>query len=157
MSTILFEDKGEINMDFEESQTKINLARAFAGECQGGARYQFIAQKAMQENKKNIQMLFKTLAKNEMAHAKLFYDYIVEKCGETCKVEFDADYPYVSPMLDVSLKNEEKIEREKKKLKGKNLKVFILSLQVLQRQRAFPTLLKVLSLLQKLKKRTQLF
>ena len=38
-------------MDFENSQTKTNLARAFAGECQAGARYQFIAQKAMQEGK----------------------------------------------------------------------------------------------------------
>ena len=59
-------------VDFQESQTKTNLARAFAGECQGGARYQFIAQTAIGEDKKNIQMLFKYLAKNEMNHAKNF-------------------------------------------------------------------------------------
>ena len=53
-------------VNFEESKTKTNLARAFAGECQAGARYQFIAQKAIGENKKNIQMLFKNLAKMHM-------------------------------------------------------------------------------------------
>ena len=72
-------------MDFEQSQTKTNLARAFAGECQAGARYQFIAQKAMQEGKKNIQMLFKTLAKNEMAHAKVFWDLIAKNSKEEQK------------------------------------------------------------------------
>ncbi len=82
-------------MNFEESQTKINLARAFAGECQGGARYQFIAQKAMQENKKNIQMLFKTLAKNEMAHARVFWDLIAKHSKNTQKnIEIKAGYPF---------------------------------------------------------------
>lgn len=82
-------------MDFEESQTKINLARAFAGECQGGARYQFIAQKAMQENKKNIQMLFKTLAKNEMAHARVFWDLIAKYAKKPVKnIEIKAGYPF---------------------------------------------------------------
>ena len=82
-------------MDFENSQTKTNLARAFAGECQAGARYQFIAQKAMQEDMKNIQMLFKTLAKNEMAHAKVFFD-LISKHGknEEKNIEIKAGYPF---------------------------------------------------------------
>lgn len=99
-------------MNFNESKTKQNLAKSFAAECQAGARYQFMATQAQMNKLFYIKDTMKMIAKNEMAHAKLFYDYIVEKCGETCKVEFDADYPYVSPMLDVSLKNEEKIERE---------------------------------------------
>ena len=61
-------------INFSESKTKTNLARSFAGECQAGARYQFIASKAQQENKENIKMLFKNLAKNEMAHAKKFWE-----------------------------------------------------------------------------------
>lgn len=82
-------------MNFDESQTKTNLARAFAGECQGGARYQFIAQKAMQENMKNIQMLFKTLAKNEMAHAKVFWDLIAKHSSEVQEnIEIKAGYPF---------------------------------------------------------------
>lgn len=99
-------------MNFNESLTKQNLAKSFAAECQAGARYQFMATQAQLSKLFFIKDTMKMIAKNEMAHAKLFYDYIVEKCGEKCKVEFDADYPYVSPMLDVSLKTEEKIERE---------------------------------------------
>ena len=82
-------------MNFDESQTKTNLARAFAGECQGGARYQFIAQKAMQEGNKNIQMLFKTLAKNEMAHAKVFWQLISKHSNnEQHNIEIKAGYPF---------------------------------------------------------------
>lgn len=99
-------------MNFNESLTKQNLAKSFAAECQAGARYQFMATQAQLSKLFFIKDTMKMIAKNEMAHAKLFYDYIVEKCGEKCKVEFDTDYPYVSPMLDVSLKTEEKIERE---------------------------------------------
>ena len=48
-------------VDFEKSETKINLARAFAGECQDGARYQFIAKQAEQEGYQYIKTLLKTL------------------------------------------------------------------------------------------------
>ena len=82
-------------MNFDESQTKTNLARAFAGECQGGARYQFIAQKAMQEGKNNIQMMFKSLAKNEMAHARIFWDLIAKNSSVPQKnIEIKAGYPF---------------------------------------------------------------
>jgi len=82
-------------MNFDESQTKVNLARAFAGECQAGARYQFIASKAIQEQKKNIQMLFKDLAKNEMAHAKTFWDLIQTNASEKPNnIEIKAGYPF---------------------------------------------------------------
>ena len=82
-------------MDFNESQTKTNLARAFAGECQAGARYQFVAQKAMEEQKKNIQMLFKELAKNEMAHAKRFWELIAKHSGGVqTNIEIKAGYPF---------------------------------------------------------------
>ena len=47
-------------VDFNESQTKTNLARAYSGECQAGSRYQFIAQKAMTEDKKSFKCCLKT-------------------------------------------------------------------------------------------------
>lgn len=101
-------------MDFEKSQTKINLARAFAGECQAGARYQFIAQKAMAEDKKNIQMFFKTLAKNEMAHAKAFWQIIADKSSKPqANIEIKAGYPFEDADLLQSIKiaaNNEKSE-----------------------------------------------
>ena len=37
---------GIMNIDFQESKTKENLARSFAAECQEGARYQFMAKMA---------------------------------------------------------------------------------------------------------------
>lgn len=98
-------------MNFNESQTKVNLAKSFAAECQAGARYQFMATQAQNEMLFYVKDTMKMLAKNEMAHAKLFYNYIVEKGGE-CKVDLEADYPYAEPKLDVSLCAEKKIEQE---------------------------------------------
>lgn len=101
-------------MNFDESQTKINLARTFAGECQAGARYQFIAQKAMQENKKNIQMLFKNFAKNEMSHAKTVWDLIAKNSKNLQKnIEIKAGYPFEDGELMEMIKfasNNEKSE-----------------------------------------------
>ncbi len=99
-------------MKFNDSKTKENLAKAFAAECQAGARYQFMATQAQSEGLVFVKDTLKAIAKNEMAHAKLFYDYILENCGEKCKVEFNADYPYVCPALDQSLLEESKIEEE---------------------------------------------
>lgn len=99
-------------MDFSKSQTKHNLARAFAAECQAGARYQFMATQAQTEQLVFIKDTMKMLAKNEMAHAKLFYDYITDKCGSKCVVDLDADYPFVEETLENSLKQEAQIEQE---------------------------------------------
>ena len=62
--------------NFATSKTKLNLARAFAGESQDGARYQFLAKQALNEGYYYMQMIFKTHAKNEMAHAKRFFDLL---------------------------------------------------------------------------------
>ena len=99
-------------MNFNQSKTKQNLAKSFAAECQAGARYQFMATQAQNEKLVYVKDTMKLIAKNEMAHAKLFYDYIVDKCGEECKVDFEADYPYVQPNLEVSLMAEAEIEQE---------------------------------------------
>ena len=98
-------------MNFNESQTKVNLAKSFAAECQAGARYQFMATMAQNENLVYIKDTMKMIAKNEMAHAKLFYDYIVENGGD-CKVSLEADYPYVNADLENSLCMEMQIEQE---------------------------------------------
>lgn len=99
-------------MKFNESLTKQNLAKSFAAECQAGARYQFMATQAQNEELFFVKDTLKLIAKNEMAHAKLFYDYIVENSGEKCEVEFNADFPYIDPSLQNSLKEEARIERE---------------------------------------------
>ena len=98
-------------MDFNISETKKNLAKAFAAECQAGARYQFMATMAQNEKLFYIKDTMKMLAKNEMAHAKLFYDYITENSGKDSVIEFDADYSYLESKLEVSLKKEAEIEK----------------------------------------------
>ena len=35
--------------NFEDSKTYKNLARGFAGECQAGARYQFLSKQCLKE------------------------------------------------------------------------------------------------------------
>ena len=93
-------------MDFDESKTKINLARAFAGECMGGARYQFIAKEAMSQGYSYISDTLKALAKNEMAHARVFYDHLLELSnGKLSNIEISAGYPFEDYELSNSLKN----------------------------------------------------
>lgn len=98
-------------MEFNESVTKTNLARSFAAECQAGARYQFMSKMALADNQKFLSDTMKTLAKNEMAHAKVFYDTIVEKSQEKCKnISIEAGYPFETPELNTSLLGESLIE-----------------------------------------------
>lgn len=100
-------------MDFKESQTLKNLTRAFAGECQDGAFYQFMADEATQNNLSYVSTILKQLATNEMAHAKVFYDYIGDKCpGGVDMVEIKATYPMkhgkLNEMLEAKAENEER-------------------------------------------------
>lgn len=98
-------------MDFNESVTKTNLARSFAAECQAGARYQFMSKMALQDQQKFISDTLKTLAKNEMAHAKVFYDFIIKLSGGNVKnIAIEAGYPFDVPELSNSLLEESKIE-----------------------------------------------
>lgn len=92
--------------NFDTSETKINLARAFAGECQDGARYQFIAKQAEQEGYQYIKSLLKTLAKNEMAHAKVFYDLITQNCKKSQdNIKIEGGYPFECGSLQQNLQD----------------------------------------------------
>ena len=89
---------------FDKSKTKENLARAFAGECQDGARYQFIAQQCMEEGYPYLQTIFKTFAKNEMAHAKTFYQLVFEHTGKsTGNIKITGGYPFECGDLKTSI------------------------------------------------------
>lgn len=92
-------------MDFEKSITRTNLARAFAGECQAGARYQFLAKKAEGEGFKYISILMKTIAKNEMNHAKAYYDLIINNSKEPPQnIEITGGFPFEDGTVEVCLK-----------------------------------------------------
>ena len=60
-------------MQFEKTETFINLAKSFAGESQAGMRYQLIAQAAMTEGYKTLADEIKKIAKNETVHARRFF------------------------------------------------------------------------------------
>ena len=95
-----------MSVDFDKSETKVNLARAFAGECQDGARYQFIAKQAEQEGYQYIKTLLKTLAKNEMAHAKVYYDLITQNCKKPQgNIEIEGGYPFECGNLQQNLQD----------------------------------------------------
>lgn len=94
------------NVNFDESETIKNLARAFAGEVQDGARYQFLAQMALQEGYNYFQLMCKTLAKNEMAHAKALYQLITDNCTKSIKnIEICAGYPFKCGSILQEIKN----------------------------------------------------
>ena len=104
------------NVNFDESETIKNLARTFAGEVQDGARYQFLGQMAMNEGYQYFQTLCKTLAKNEMAHAKAIYQLITENCNHSMNnIEICAGYPFKCGTLLEEIKHSienEKVEAE---------------------------------------------
>ena len=81
-------------VDFEKSKTKENLARSFSAECMEGAKYQFMAKQAESENLQYLKTILKTLAKHEMAHAKVFWDYLQNNAK---KVENNIDLTYGYP------------------------------------------------------------
>ena len=91
-------------MQFEKTNTYQNLARAFAGECQAGMRYQMIAKLAMQEKMKTLSDAIKTIAKNETVHATQFFNKMIEKGGSKDNVVIDAGYPFHAGTLAEGLK-----------------------------------------------------
>ncbi len=98
-------------MEFSNSKTKENLARAFAAECQAGARYQFMAKDAKQNQLNYISTILKQLAKNEMAHAKTFYQYIIDNDkSKNGNINIEAGYPFKQSELATSLKAAAEVE-----------------------------------------------
>ncbi len=99
-------------MNFQESQTKENLARSFASECQEGARYQFLSKMCLQQGYQYMSALIRTIAHNEMAHAQQFFNKINELANnETQNIEIKAGYPFKSGELLNVLKQESQNEK----------------------------------------------
>ena len=81
-------------MQFDKTETCLNLARSFAGESQAGMRYQLVAKAAMKENLKTLSDAIKTIAKNETYHAKRFFEMLQEKGGGKDNIDLNSGYPY---------------------------------------------------------------
>ncbi len=61
-------------MNFENSVTKNNLLKAFAGESQAAERYKLFAEVARNERLEFVAQVFEITAGNERAHGKEFFE-----------------------------------------------------------------------------------
>ena len=105
-------------VDFQESKTKENLARSFVAECLEGARYQFMAKMAWDQDFQYLSYLLRTLAKNEMSHAQQFFCKINELGnGEVNNIDIHAGYPFKGgEIVDTLL-----LESQNEKNSGENV------------------------------------
>lgn len=102
-------------MQFNETETYLNLARSFAGESQAGMRYQFTAQLAMQQGYKILADNIRAIAKNETNHAKVFFNYLLKYAGSVDNIDVNAGYPFHAGDLQDNLRFAAIDEREEEK------------------------------------------
>lgn len=74
------------------TETADNLAKAFAGESQARNRYTFYSKVADKEGHKQIADVFIETADNERAHAKVFFDLLVNGLGKA-NIKVNTEYP----------------------------------------------------------------
>ena len=92
-------------VDFNNSETKDNLMRAFAGESQARNRYTFGASQAKQQKQAAIAQVFLYTAEQEKEHAEIFYKHLKELAGENIHV--DGIYPVdITELLRMAQHNE---------------------------------------------------
>lgn len=63
-------------MELKGSQTEKNLQAAFAGESQARNKYTYFAEKARKEGYSQIADIFEETARNEKAHAELWFKFL---------------------------------------------------------------------------------
>lgn len=80
-----------MSIAFEQSQTSLNLMRAFAGESQARNRYTFAAGQADKQHLHVVAGAFRFTADQEKEHAEVFYGLLAGLNGETLRV--DGGYP----------------------------------------------------------------
>ena len=98
-----------MGIEFKDSQTKINLMKAFAGESQARNRYTFAAEEAREQGMFAISDVFLFTANQERAHAERFYDLLKSLSGQT--IEICAGFPIdkqdtLEGLLDAAQHNE---------------------------------------------------
>ena len=80
-----------MEMDFQNSETKENLMRAFAGESQARNRYTFAAAQAKKQKLPVLEQVFTFTANQEKEHAEIFYQHLKQLAGKT--IHIDGGYP----------------------------------------------------------------
>lgn len=98
-------------MNFQESKTKENLARAFSGLCQDSARLSFIAKSANKEGYATISHFLEKLSGFKMAHASRVYELMLDNIKKSKEnVIIEAGYPFENKLLKTSLLDSAEIE-----------------------------------------------
>lgn len=78
--------------NLQGTKTADNLAKAFAGESQARNRYTFYSKLADKENQELLSSVFLETAQNEAAHAKVFFDFLIQGLGKA-EIKVDTSYP----------------------------------------------------------------
>ena len=91
-------------MEFTQTQTFHNLARAFAGECQAGMRYQLTAKAAMKQGYEVLADTIRTIAKNETNHAKVLFETLLSFAGSRDDIRIDASFPFHAGTIEDNLR-----------------------------------------------------
>lgn len=78
-------------ISLENSKTKENLMRAFAGESQARNRYTIAADQARELGLYSLSDILIFTANQERAHAEVYYDLLKQLSGKT--IEIDGSYP----------------------------------------------------------------
>ncbi len=80
-----------MSVSFEQSETRLNLMRAFAGESQARNRYTYAAGLAKKKGLEVLQQVFLFTADQEKEHGEVFYKLLEPAAGQTIHV--DGGYP----------------------------------------------------------------
>ena len=80
-----------MSIDFQQSQTRLNLLRAFAGESQARNRYTFAAAQAKTQKLHVVEAIFTYTAGQELEHAEVFYNHLRACTGQN--ITIDGSYP----------------------------------------------------------------
>ncbi|MCM1043390.1 MAG: hypothetical protein NC350_04200 [Corallococcus sp.] len=108
-------------MKLIESQTYLNLARAYAGECQARTRYEFVEYGARYNGYTALSEIIDKVVYQEFNHARMLYTYIQQADKKIIDdIKIDAGFPFKEKwnleenlkLLAEDEKNEAKIYRE---------------------------------------------
>ncbi len=82
-------------MQLAESKTYVNLANAYAGECQARTRYEFMEYGARYNGYKTMSEIIDTIIYQEFNHARMLYTFIQQASDKPIKnIDLGSGFPF---------------------------------------------------------------
>lgn len=82
-------------MELINSQTYINLAKAYSGETQARTRYEFVEYGMRNEGYSTMAEIVDTIAYQEFNHARMYYTFLQQASAKPIKnIEYSAGFPF---------------------------------------------------------------